>query len=897
MKVSGGRLDLKNCYAEPAAQSLQDVLDDSSESHNGWYVVRAPNTGSDNTATINLDNVRGINSERGAIQIGGIEPSKVEITGDMISFENLNSLDKSVGNIKELSDGVLENIDVNRLSIHNSNGDCFSAPDASGTVEEVCHDIPIGDSGSITIDNDDDSADPFSPDVPTRDEVGFDARTDDGDDGATEVEDVDSPLPDVVHAWRFDEGDGSTVVDAAGSADGEITGADWTSGDWTGESALGFTEGDYVRVGDDQAALGEEGTLVLTARGTYTDTGSHRGYAFAHPDYSNNNRLYIKADDSDADDQWVARVGDSPQVPIGDIAPDRPLRLAVTWKDGAITTYRDGEPQHTDSYSGSLELNRLGWLFGAFENDNISQHFGGELDNVLLADTAATETQLEEDFKTQPWVEGGDGETSLFDDWTPQWDGSRDDWRVVSGSEFEGGHALAFDHDGDVQTCRAVSCDSVGTPSDVEVLDKFRTPELFSDSPGSRAQVQVRASGTSGNENGYWLGVDGDEGSFQVGTYVDGGTTTLGQFGTPTEGEFYYRRFRTEGTELKAKAWPVGEVEPSGWDVELEVEGHTDGWVGLGSDDEGAVETDVFSVATGGESAQFDGSESPPTVAWEAPTDGQTVEGTATIRVDASDDAESAGSLAVEYRVDGRSWSSTAYDQESGYYEDDWDSSAVTDGTHTLEARAVDSWGNTATATAEITVENGVAVETIDASGVSSSSATLTGEITSLDATGEATVGFEWRELEALLWRTTDERTVDSTGEFSVDLSGLDSDTEYEYRALAETDEGTDTGEIRRFTTEKMVPPQVESLDFEDRSDDSQSRFEIDWAVSHGDFGLDTVITELLYNGWAVASENSRVSGTAADGTHELEVQGDVEEIRLLVNDTDNQVSSETREL
>ncbi len=96
----------------------------------------------------------------------------------------------------------------------------------------------------------------------------------------------------------------------------------------------------------------------------------------------------------------------------------------------------------------------------------------------------------------------------------------------------------------------------------------------------------------------------------------------------------------------------------------------------------------------------------PPTVSWHNPTDGETVNGTVTIQIDASDAEDDTGSLTVEWAVDGGTFQTATYNSSTGFYEDSWDTTAESDGDHTLDARATDSSGNTSSASISVTVDN-----------------------------------------------------------------------------------------------------------------------------------------------------------------------------------------------
>ena len=97
---------------------------------------------------------------------------------------------------------------------------------------------------------------------------------------------------------------------------------------------------------------------------------------------------------------------------------------------------------------------------------------------------------------------------------------------------------------------------------------------------------------------------------------------------------------------------------------------------------------------------------SPPNVSWVNPSSSDTVSGTTTVQINASDAEDSDDSLTVEYSVDDDSWTPATYNSTSGYYEDSWDSTSVSDGDLTLDARAIDSANDTTTATITVTTDN-----------------------------------------------------------------------------------------------------------------------------------------------------------------------------------------------
>lgn len=129
---------------------------------------------------------------------------------------------------------------------------------------------------------------------------------------------------------------------------------------------------------------------------------------------------------------------------------------------------------------------------------------------------------------------------------------------------------------------------------------------------------------------------------------------------------------------------------------------------------------------------------------------------------------------------------------------------------HEFQAGAVRNdqyfWGDLRT----FTTDPLLAVQTDAASLVDYESAQLNGEITALveGETGEAAAWFQWREIGALLWEETDPDTgIATAGTFDAALTELDFDTEYEFRAVAETETIplVRYGEIRTFTTDPVL--------------------------------------------------------------------------------------------
>lgn len=108
----------------------------------------------------------------------------------------------------------------------------------------------------------------------------------------------------------------------------------------------------------------------------------------------------------------------------------------------------------------------------------------------------------------------------------------------------------------------------------------------------------------------------------------------------------------------------------------------------------------------GGGNGGGGGGDKAPSVSWINPDDADTVSGTVTIQIDASDKEDADDSLEVNWRVDNGDWRNTTWDSACGCYTDSWDTTTATEGDHNLTAEATDSADNSATASITVTVDN-----------------------------------------------------------------------------------------------------------------------------------------------------------------------------------------------
>ncbi|PSQ17813.1 serine protease [Halobacteriales archaeon QS_8_69_26] len=141
--------------------------------------------------------------------------------------------------------------------------------------------------------------------------------------------------------------------------------------------------------------------------------------------------------------------------------------------------------------------------------------------------------------------------------------------------------------------------------------------------------------------------------------------------------------------------------------------------IGLADNEQGYGLLDAENAVLGGDGG---GGDSAPSVSWVNPGDGDTVSGTITVQIDASDSEDGDDTLDVTYNVDGGSSRTTSYNSTSGYYEDSLDTTQFSDGDHTFEANATDSAGNTTTSSITVTTDNSSSSEsapTVDSHSIS----------------------------------------------------------------------------------------------------------------------------------------------------------------------------------
>ncbi|MXR52386.1 hypothetical protein GRX03_12325 [Halovenus sp. WSH3] len=128
-------------------------------------------------------------------------------------------------------------------------------------------------------------------------------------------------------------------------------------------------------------------------------------------------------------------------------------------------------------------------------------------------------------------------------------------------------------------------------------------------------------------------------------------------------------------------------------------------------------------------------------------------------------------------------------------------------GQHNVRATVYDSNGNMDSVSWTVAVEQpevGPEVSTVGVRDLSASSTILEGRLDSLGSESHSTVLFRYRKQGAVEWKTSEARELDEESDFSIRIEGLEPDTEYELRAVASSNAGSNTGEVREFRTDRI---------------------------------------------------------------------------------------------
>ena len=194
-----------------------------------------------------------------------------------------------------------------------------------------------------------------------------------------------------------------------------------------------------------------------------------------------------------------------------------------------------------------------------------------------------------------------------------------------------------------------------------------------------------------------------------------------------------------------------------------------------------------------------------------------------------------------------------------------------------------------------------LAVQSTSATDVTTTSATLTGELLDMGGAASVDVSFEWWGSGTATVTETDVRTLSSAGSFSVPLDGLAGSTTYEFRALATASDGDSAaGTVATVTTPSASDsPVVDRFEvLEAGSPNPHAELSVDWAVSDADGDLASGLVVVLdASGSTVSTTRLAVSGSSAAGRETIKIKhggNTTYEVRIDVTDATDASATRT---
>lgn len=193
-----------------------------------------------------------------------------------------------------------------------------------------------------------------------------------------------------------------------------------------------------------------------------------------------------------------------------------------------------------------------------------------------------------------------------------------------------------------------------------------------------------------------------------------------------------------------------------------------------------------------------------------------------------------------------------------------------------------------------------LAISTGNAVNVGETTAMLEGSLDDLGGATSAVVGFEWGVVGSGLPNATTVETRSSTGIVETTVAGLESGTDYEYRAVADVSDG-DTGaggtvSFRTDTITAETPPRIDRYQVtEAGSKNPHAEVTADWTVADTDGDLSSVTVTVLRGGHSVDSDRTPVSGSRAFGSSSFQfkrVRNVTFHVRLTVTDSDDNTAT-----
>jgi hypothetical protein len=176
---NGGTVRISRLYFQGASDELTEELDTepgAGEHHGHHFIYRLDGDRSIIPRFI-LNDVESHATPTHAIQVRrGYSMIVDGGTEGPIAFSDIAKYERNDGAFRDDADESSKfYFDIEELSVHDTVGDVFRTPDSFGRIETLNRgeNIGLGEVGDITIRTDNDDAEPFVPDTPSRADVGI----------------------------------------------------------------------------------------------------------------------------------------------------------------------------------------------------------------------------------------------------------------------------------------------------------------------------------------------------------------------------------------------------------------------------------------------------------------------------------------------------------------------------------------------------------------------------------------------------------------------------------------------------------------------------------------------------------------------------------------------------
>lgn len=200
---------------------------------------------------------------------------------------------------------------------------------------------------------------------------------------------------DLISHWKFDEGSGTKAYDSAGSNDGIVYGATWTTGKIGGALSFGeYGYAGYVLVGDKADLEQQAFTLSFYAMNqdpfAFRGGGIAKGYILGNV-YEFSYKVDFHTGYVSAGITNTSNEGFGLNFPLADT--DWHM-WTMTVGDGTLIFYEDGDLLGSTGYTGTIDYTKSNNNFVIGARDNGDYSFSGIIDDVRFYDRVLSQSEI-----------------------------------------------------------------------------------------------------------------------------------------------------------------------------------------------------------------------------------------------------------------------------------------------------------------------------------------------------------------------------------------------------------------------------------------------------------------------------------------------------------------------